>query len=214
MFSLSDYDRLAMMLSAELRYFWKAVPAALEEWYHRAAYPPGGGGMRTDEYLLDTAQTELGIKRRGEKPGVEVKGLVKLGAKAAVAPFTGQIEIWCKWTSPALLLDAGKTIAILKQRWLRKFDTLSGSEIPLGPDELPLGGLPLPQEGCNVELTKLTLPDGAVWWSCGLEAFGPPDHVEKNLTTTSALLGAPQFTAEMVASYPVWLKTVAANDRR
>jgi hypothetical protein len=43
-------------------------------------YAPGGGTPppRRDVYLYDPEQTELGIKARGLKPGLEVKGLVAL----------------------------------------------------------------------------------------------------------------------------------------
>src|SRR3982751_1191157 len=38
----------------------------------------GGGRPREDVYLRDDRQAALGIKRRGGRPGVEVKGLVEL----------------------------------------------------------------------------------------------------------------------------------------
>jgi hypothetical protein len=59
------------------------------------ACPPGGGLLRLDEYLSDPNQCELGIKRRGGKKGVEVKGLVTHAEQQlAAGPFVGPIEIW------------------------------------------------------------------------------------------------------------------------
>jgi hypothetical protein len=77
-----------------------------------------------DEYVCDHNQGELSLKRRGEKPGVEVKGLVapKWGNLTA-GPFVGPIDLWTKWTSEVLELRSGWTLPIEKIRWLRKFDT-------------------------------------------------------------------------------------------
>jgi len=62
--------------------------------------PSRGGKQRNDDYLVDPDQTELGLKRRGQKLGVEVKGLVvKEWASLNVRPFSGIIELWTKWTT-------------------------------------------------------------------------------------------------------------------
>ncbi len=68
-----------MQLSSEIRLFWfNNKPEALERWFldqdiHR--FSAGGGKRRTDVYLRDASQIELGIKTRGEKPRVEIKGV-------------------------------------------------------------------------------------------------------------------------------------------
>jgi hypothetical protein len=202
-----------MQASAEIRYFWKtAVPEAVEAWY-RGGITPGGGATRTDEYLKDLEQKELGVKRRGGKPGVEVKGLVGFG-KELPAPFRGRVEIWSKWSSTALSVDTVSTIRIVKQRWLRKFDSGRGgvAEIPMDEQEKPKDGRSLPSNGCNLELTKLSAPLGEVWWTLGFEAFGQLQSVEGNLLATVDWLagGAPNVDAAMTASYPEWLSRLGA----
>ena len=72
-----------MLVSAELRWFWRGgVPAAVDAWFWKREIPAGGGNVRTDEYLVDRSQIELGLKKRGTKPGIEIKGLV--GRREAV----------------------------------------------------------------------------------------------------------------------------------
>src|SRR4030095_7381555 len=117
----------SMQISAEIRWFWRDVaPASLEQWFSSTkvhSCPPGGGNWRDDAYLKDSAQVELGVKRRGSKPGVEVKGLVTvLPAHLNAEPFEGPIELWTKWTSELLQLPPHLIILTKKQRWLRKFD--------------------------------------------------------------------------------------------
>jgi hypothetical protein len=205
-----------MQVSAEIRWFWRdAPPAGLQDWFRDGGgefCAAGGGQTRVDEYLLDTGQAELGIKRRGGKPGVEVKGLVTEGwADLDVAPFVGAIELWCKWTSEPLQLPARQTVATEKRRWLRKFDGAASGlrEMALDPRESPLDDRPLPALGCNVELTRVALPSGTIWWTLGFEAFGPVRTLERDLRGAAAALAArrpPLFAQGLLASYPAWLR--------
>lgn len=195
-----------MQLSAEMRWFWRDTPpiGLLEQF---------GGGvgndldsraeLRIDRYLHDPLQNEIGIKLRGGKPGVEIKGLVKTVASKAVRPFTGNIEIWAKWTSQSLPLASNLTTAIDKSRWLRKFSTdmKSAREITMNDR---------PDEGCNVELTRIHLPDEE-WWTFGLESFGPLDNIADSLRETATKLasgGFPDLMTGRFASYPTWLQTI------
>lgn len=200
-----------MQVSAEIRYWWRnGAPNGLADWFAAGEFRPGGGITRVDEYLRQPGQAELGIKRRGEKPGVEIKGLVALGQDRSPEPFSGRVEIWSKWSSAVLRIDPAAAIAISKQRWLRKFDTgaEAAREIALDERESPASGEPLPREGCNFEWTILRLPDGVQWWTLGLEAFGSLNSVERNLERAIAAVAArepPQLRPDLVASYPAWL---------
>jgi hypothetical protein len=206
-----------MQVSAEIRWFWLGrAPEGLEHWFRSAdahGCPAGGGGSRTDEYLRDPGQEELGLKRRGSKPGVEVKGLVAVKREGiAAAPFTGPVETWTKLSTQALQISS--TIAVEKQRWLRKFDT-SGAEpveVPLGENESPAEkDRALPGRGCNVELTRITV-GGAEWWTLGFESFGALATVEDSLRATGAVVAArrpPPLGDPLQASYPAWLAQLA-----
>lgn len=203
-----------MQVSAEIRWFWhNTPPPTLEHWF-RSPDPhglgAGGGNLREDEYFRDPGQGELGLKRRGGKPGIEVKGLVAADwSTLAAAPFTGRVELWTKWTSEPLKVTS--TILTKKTRWLRKFDTAGAhpTEIELNEEEKPKDGRALPDLGCNVELTKVELLDGDIWWTLGFESFGTVNTVAASLQAAAATLAArkpPAINDGIVASYPVWLK--------
>lgn len=209
-----------MQVSAEIRWFSHGiVPRAFKDWFcnNQTNYGSAAGGVkvRVDRYLHDRRQVELGIKLRGGKSGVEVKGLVAvISHPLTVGPFEGKIEIWTKWTTEALELPPNSLLAIEKRRWLRKFDTTAQvvREIPLNSDERPLNQDPLPNLGCNVELTEIKLPNDDIWWTFSFEAFGTIDDVENSIRNTAALIVTRQpvgFEKALTASYPTWLKDLA-----
>jgi len=74
-----------MQISAEIRWFWlNAPPTGLQKWFFDPAIHGcgiGGGIERTDEYLCDATQSELGIKRRGGEPDPASKDLPKVEVK-------------------------------------------------------------------------------------------------------------------------------------
>jgi len=209
-----------MRVTTEIRWFWPFhPPPGLENWFRqpdRHGCAAGGGGTRQDEYLLDPTQTELGVKHRDGMAGVEVKGLVAvLEARLDIPPFAGPIELWTKWGFAPLSLKEDATIVTAKQRWVRTFDTTSAPpvEIALGRNEQPLDQhRPLPGRGCNVELTKVTLPGDEVWWTLGFEAFGSLATVVNDLKAAAAALAAcepPNLGDAQQASYPAWLQQLA-----
>ncbi len=155
-----------MEVSAEIRWFWQgAGPAGLQGWFNLAEFhdcAAGGGGMRTDAYLSEPQQAELGIKLRQHKSGVEIKGLVAVIANGCQdRPFLGPIEIWSKWSSEALSLGGATLIPVAKRRWLRKFDTAGPRvrEIALDAQELPLKGGRLPDEAAMSSVPRSQLKD-------------------------------------------------------
>jgi hypothetical protein len=199
-----------MQLSAEIRWFVEGdVPAEVARWFR--AWPPGGGETRRDVYLFDPRQLELGIKRRGNKPGLEIKGLVALLPAMGSGSLRGRAELWCKWTTLALSFAEAHAVSVDKRRWLRKFDASAPDhlvEIPLDDHEIPKDGHELPDSGCNVELTEVSVEGSRVkWWTLGFEAFGPWSIVQSNLQRTLDRLssGAPALSEAVSSSYPEWL---------
>ena len=208
-----------MKLSAETRWFWKGDPTKeVDEWFRKwSDVPPGGGALRVDRYIRDTGQAELGIKLRGGKSDMEIKGLIATRDECRFGSHTAGVELWCKWTAT---LDAGSMtlVPVHKTRLLRKFaSTGTGlDEIPLGPDEKPLSARALPATGCNVELTRITGDNVRIpnWWTLGFEAFGDLATVEATLRDTVARLGrspAPNVESAIPASYPTWLARVRGS---
>lgn len=202
-----------MQVSAEIRWFWSSLPAEVEQWFRKpdeTGCPPGGGGIRVDEYLCDPGQNELGIKKRGGRNLVEVKGLVaRLEPGLDAGPFRGPIEIWSKWATERLTLEPGKTIQVSKRRWVRRYDTTrtTPTEVTLDEREWPINGVQ-PARGCNIELTEVTLAAGETWWTLGLESFGGLESVTHDLRLAASFLAAnATFPLESgrLASYPLWL---------
>ena len=202
-----------MLVTAEIRWFWREIPPELEAWF-RDATPAccaaGGGGVRVDEYLAGAGQVELGMKRRGGTEGLEIKGLVSSDfGRLSCAPFGGPIELWCKWRSDLLAMPSGPTVAVEKRRWLRRFATAEGSvkEIRLDDTEQPAEDAPS-FPGCNVELTRIALPDGSRWWTFGFEALGALPSVASELTAAAEVMARrhpPPVEPGWIGSYPAWL---------
>jgi hypothetical protein len=210
-----------MFLSAEMRWFWRgSLPSSFKGWFcelQAGGFAAGGGGKkRTDAYLVDPDQRELGLKNRGGGMGVEVKCFVGLGSSGATAPpFLAPVQFWTKVLSEALSIDTAPLIAIEKLRWLRKFDTTGHVpvEVELDENERRKDGLALPRYGCNVELTEITIrPSAESWWTFGFEAFGLLATVEASLQAVTVVLSQrspPSLRDGIVASYPSWLADLA-----
>jgi hypothetical protein len=157
----------------------------------------------------------LGIKARGGGKGIELKTLVAVSrTHLGIPPFAGPIEIWTKASSTVLQLDPGLLVKVHKRRWIRKFDTAASPpvELDLDAEENLVGGGSLPNDGCNVELTQVSVEGAAdTWWTFGFEAFGPLWNVESSLLATAALLAGRNpsgWTEGRLASYPAWLALV------
>jgi hypothetical protein len=216
-----------MQLSAETRLFWKhRAPDGFEAWFRdkaRHGLDAGGGGERTDKYVHDASQVELGIKQRDAKPGAssgyEVKSLVAASWSVLTSgPLAGRVELWTKVSAKTLVIDEKMLVPISKVRWLRKFDTagVDPVEIPLNDREQPIDerrrGAGLPTLGCHVELTQVTNGTGDVWWTFGLEAFGDIKTVEDDLVATAGLMvarGLPSLANSVALNYPAWLRDYA-----
>jgi hypothetical protein len=184
-----------MLVSAEIRWFWrKTCPPLVAEQFHRR---DGESRSRTDIYLRLPGQSELGIKRRGSKPGLEIKGLVALRPLPIGLPASA-CQLWCKWSAESKVPDEWPQYPIAKTRWLRHFGAA------------PEDGS---QQGCQMELTKLEIPGGDIWWTLGFEASGAFDRLVSQLT---AAVGQAGLTTDAVRdghflSYPAWIEQLQAT---
>jgi hypothetical protein len=202
-----------MLLSAEVRWFWSGrCPQPVRDWFFKSGLPPGGGHSRIDRYVSQRSEPEISLKKRGNKPEFEIKGLVTTRRASELEPLAPHIEVWCKWSCTIRGLKLPDDLAVTKTRWLRKFDTSKyvRSEIPLDANEKPTPGHSLPAQGCNVELTEVVVAGHARrWWTLGFEAFGDLESVSTNLTLVVLpekplllrIMGSGAFL-----SYPAWLR--------
>jgi hypothetical protein len=226
-----------MMLSAEIRWFWKnGAPSGLFEWFIdekvHGCKPGGGPPGRDDIYLIGDDLGELGIKVRGNKGekkaddptslgpiGVEVKGLIAVDRGVlSSGVLAGPVEFWCKWPFPNLDVGRTKRCEVNKIRWLRKFDTTGAypTEMPLGPDEKPKEKDKLeclPAHGCNVEMTEIRAPNGEKWFSLGFEAFGDLRTISDDLRVVATIISqrgtGPDIHGGECLSYPRWISRYA-----
>ncbi|MEM8827577.1 MAG: hypothetical protein AAGD40_11750, partial [Pseudomonadota bacterium] len=118
-----------MWQTAEMRWWWKADALAaakgvLTGWVLRDVAPISD--FRTDLYLADAAQTDIGIKRRAGS-AVEVKMPCGLPEVSLPAAMDGQAELWVKAESVALPLADENTIAVGKQRQRRVLSFADGA---------------------------------------------------------------------------------------
>jgi hypothetical protein len=125
-----------MFVSAETRWFWQNdCPTNLRRWFVETSPAAGGGQARIDHYLLLTGESEISIKRRGESPDVEIKGLVAT-LRNERASFAPDVELWCKWRVQASALEITDKVIVRKARWLRTYDA-SGAAIVEIPASMP-----------------------------------------------------------------------------
>src|SRR5262245_38070714 len=95
-----------MRVTAEMRWFWPCrCPPDLESWFFKSSLRAGGGQRRCDEYVRPSNGSELGIKKRGSKAGLEVKGLIETSRCPELIPLARHYELWYKWTFNNLHLN-------------------------------------------------------------------------------------------------------------
>jgi hypothetical protein len=208
-----------MQVSAEIRWFWpeSSVPTPIGDWFIQSLRGQNEGGpdpvpeSRVDTYLKCSA--ELGLKKRGGKGGVEVKGLVGTSdLKLLTPPLEGEVQIWSKWGTDAFQIDGYTTVDTAKTRWLRKFDTeqVVPTEVPLhGPSAVAFEAWP--KQGCNVEYTKVAVGNSR-WETFSFESFGSLAQVESSLRRTVEFFAplCPGLPADAVLdSYPSWLARIS-----
>ena len=198
-----------MRLTAEIRWFWAgAAPAVFQDWF--VGVGPnwtalGDSQTRTDEYLRDNSQCELGIKKRGGQDGVEIKGLIATRkTNLALAGCSAPVQLWAKWPSSALNIDGAALVCVQKRRWMRKFRAGTGVAVECTGCDEPRNS------GCDAELTLLEV-NGLAWWTFGFEAFGELERVEEDLAVTVAALAGrnpPMLPRGEASSYPRWLASL------
>lgn len=211
-----------MQVTAEIRWFWREDgTTTVADWFCSSeshGLPPAEARERVDRYLVDVAQTELGIKARGGKPGLEIKGLVsrEIGT-VSHGPYEGPIEIWTKWSTSALDLEVRPVIDVAKRRWQRAFD-MTQSPPEEATERIAAwfhGEDVMPARGCNVEVTRVVASGDDVWWTLGFEAFGDLTTVAADLVAAAQVMSgrnAPPMRGATRQSYPEWLAGLAVRE--
>ncbi len=187
-----------MWRTTEMRWWWRGAPdQALSKWLLRGVAPIKD--FRTDLYLDDPKQTDIGVKRRASET-VEVKMLIGLPDIDFPDAMAGQAEAWIKGTSEKLPLNDGNSVAVGKQRRRRILGYAGGGwKEALDEDEV--------EAGMSAEITEVEI-GAETWTTVGLEAFGAEDGNDALLQAGVTLLGAwPESvpSPDLIGGYPLWL---------
>ena len=207
-----------MLTSAEVRWFFDGpIPKEVEEWFCRSSLALHAA-PREDHYLLFPAALGLGLKLREGR--LEIKPLARtLGACTFAEDVAGTVQVWEKnaFGEPAIKeFERLRTsaphlwIAVRKERTLRKFSLDGGTMTEVQAVTVFM------TEGCNAELTKITV-DGSAYWSFNFEAYGNPSRVEDYLQRVAAHVlkddrrPSYPFPVQNSRSYPEWLESLATK---
>ena len=214
-----------MIESAEIRWF---IPHALTEgvrnWFLLGLSDQTLQALKEEKYFEDKRPDNYLVLPGADSVGVKIRGGIRFEIKAQVtAPrplvtgeVSGRTDQWVKWSFehadlnkiyPAMQEDC-VWVEVSKERYLRK---LSGDSGALS--EVPPSQRPLPNVGCNVELTRLELRNNKpCGYSIGFEAFGPAAGNQQRLLEALKFFFARHSTPPGVelnllnsASYPSWI---------
>lgn len=199
--------------SLEVRWFGTgSVPRELDEWL--AGLGPVDTSTRTDRYLSPVGPS-FNLKLRSEGGEfVEMKRrLVDPGRHEFGPDVAGAVEQWYKWSfsldhRPGLWTTdrTGLWIPVEKTRSLHVLD--DGERRSLGDD------VPWTDVAAHVEVTEVTAL-GETAWTCGVEATGPVDGLERAVTLVGSELFGEGFPialpAEQSFGYAEWLRRLAGD---
>lgn len=201
--------------SKEVRWFFQAPPRELEFWfYENESFVRHDESTRTDFYLTMQPHDNISYKIREGRTEIKLR-LGNVETLEFPNGHKGKINRWVKWslalkekiTHPDLLFvpDENNFTALSKKRKLITFEILPNRKI-----RKPGSG-PSPGQGCQVELTDLTV-NKKHWFSFGFEVFGSRLMMEENfdLVTRKVLeeIPEPVLRESDSYSYPEFLVSV------
>jgi hypothetical protein len=199
-----------MYPTAEVRWFFRGTIApAVAAWFRRSEQVLEEELPRVDHYLRQVGTDSLNIKLREGR--LEVKQRQQAGTVVQFHPrVAGRVERWRKWSfelaeaaGPGLQPEimTPHWIAVEKRRTLRRYRLEGERVVRVLPAELP-------EQGCDLELTRIRAGREA-WWSLGLEAYGADPYLESLLVQVAGRLMArtepPSLATENSYGYPEWL---------
>ena len=157
--------------SSEVRWFFEgALPQSCLDWFFSNGLIGEAvtdttelcEGLRVDDYLLLQDCQTVGVKVRGADK-FEVKAIIATSSPLEAHGASYVMQRWVKWTcdNDALRVAFGGNknpamwFSLKKWRYLRKFVMSENTYV-----EVLAATGPLPQNGCNIELTRLETVDG------------------------------------------------------
>ena len=198
-----------MFPTVEVRWFQQGqVDPDVQAWFHRVADHAQEQAPRTDYYLQEASAGGIGIKLR--EGLVEIKERRHFYGRVDFHPHVrGIVDGWRKWSFPYReemdFADsdafAQSWVGVEKARWLALYK-VEGDRVEATPRTTE------PSCGCGLELTRVEARE-SIWWSVGLEAFGPEDQNYNRLITTAdhifSTAEPPRFCVARSYAYTKWL---------
>jgi hypothetical protein len=205
-------DQTTETNSLEVRWFGTGPPPReLDEWL--AGLGPVDTSTRTDRYLSPLGPS-FNLKLRSEGGEfVEMKRrLADVDRRDFGPDVAGAVEQWYKWSFPLAHAPdlrttdrTGLWIPVEKTRSLRVLDDEGRS---LGDD------VTWTDVTAHVEVTEVTAL-GETAWTCGLEAAGRVDGLERAVASVGSELFGEDFPvalpAEQSFGYAEWLRRLAGD---
>ena len=204
-----------MQLTAELRWFYRGtLPSEIFQWFQQDQL---GGHLappeeREDLYLYSPGCEYLGIKLRQGR--LEIKwrkaelGVVHFGDRVE-----GKAEKWGKWLCEDPTAESFQPADVVGKSWVSVKKVRSQRQYQVFPGE-SITAVPVTEsiaQGCNVELTQLSI-NGNAWWSLAFEAEGEDDclmeHLQAVATWVFKSYRGSNLQAEDSYAYPSWLCVV------
>jgi hypothetical protein len=215
-------DAKVILVSAEERWFFDEDNTGFEsvrKWLENFLGSPLSPDESRDDFYLKSPNVNIGVKLRPyakEKSHFECKYIRSLQQREQT-PFRGKIEEWTKWSFelPKMLSVDPKNdadwIEVKKVRYLIKisFDQTPHRVLNSSAKDI--------NEGCNVELTKLTA-NGKGYWTFGFEAFSELQLERGNLEKSISILGMLKprpvalDTFQMSCGYAEWLSNLISSN--
>jgi len=205
---------LTPLETLEVRWFDQGrIPAGLQAWFDRPGekqiQPP-----RTDLYLAGL-DSSVGIKLR--QGLLEIKPRqADLGGHEFLPGTAGHVGRWIKWGFPVSAADwpgvkSSHWLPVTKSRQMLYYRVTDAGGITASAlDEVP-------ERGGSLELTEITLPDEARWWTLGFEIIGQQEYQSEILRkiVLHALGNSSPFDLGLEKSYgyPQWLRGFQKRDQ-
>jgi hypothetical protein len=221
-----------MLPTVEVRWFHKGdIPETTLQRFRSWELPQDKEAVeeRRDLYLYLPGNPRLGIKLRGmsirRQNGADQLEIKQRQLEGGIVTFvpgvTGRLERWSKWVfhgessgpqlSTILTAKDEAWVSVGKVRYMRKYKVTGDKKVLA----VPLNDWP--DNGCNVELTRVIVPGGQAWWTLGFEAWGEADvTMEANLMLTANYFftwtDVGLFEEKHSYGYPSWLNVVMAHE--
>ncbi|PSO66255.1 MAG: hypothetical protein BRC41_01550 [Cyanobacteria bacterium QH_9_48_43] len=189
-----------MFTTLELRWFKRGTPSAeVQDWFsHRCLGKLLGTAEEREDWYLTPQCEYLNLKVREGRLDIKWRK-AELGIHRFGNAWVGKMEKWAKWSCEYSTAESFFPTMAETEPWMRVKKVRQQRRVPLTSSQ-----------GCNVELTQLTV-EGNAWWSLAFEA-AEDNWNKSNLADIASQVSQTYQELELQAedsyAYPYWLSLV------